>query len=114
MVDFQLEILECAVVSIDVIDRQRNMLVLIGKSILFLARLASPARRASEIGWLSDFFLSCRFVRNSLINLFLSKLKLNSVGLITISRDHINTHDKVSRKSAKIEFAKGCKQMRDL
>ena len=49
--------------------------------------------------------LSCRFVRNSLINLFSSKLKLNSVGF-TIFRDHINTHDKVSRKSAKIEFAK--------
>ena len=30
------------------------MLVLIGKSKLFLARLASPARRASENGWLSD------------------------------------------------------------
>ena len=57
--------------------------------------------------------LSCRFVRNSLINLFLSKLKLNSVGF-TIFWDHINTHDKVSRKSAKIEFAKACKQMRDL
>ena len=30
------------------------MLVLIGKSKLFLARLASQASRASEIGWLSD------------------------------------------------------------
>ena len=35
------------------------MLVLFGKSKLFLARLASQdsqARRASEIGWLSDSF----------------------------------------------------------
>ena len=56
--------------------------------------------------------LSCRFVRNSLLNLFSSKL-LNSVGF-TIFRDHINTHDKVSRKREKIEFAKGCKQKRDL
>lgn len=30
------------------------MLVLIGKSKLFLARLASQVMRASEIGWLSD------------------------------------------------------------
>ena len=88
------------------------MLVLIGKSKLFLARLASPAWRASEIGWLSDS-LSCRFVRNSLLNLFSSKRKLSSVGF-TIFRDRINTHDKVSRKPAKIEFAKGCKQKRDL
>ena len=51
------------------------MLVLIGKSKLFLARLASQARRAREIGWLSDsLFLSCRFVWNCLFNLFSSKL----------------------------------------
>jgi len=31
-----------------------GMLVLFGKSKLFLARLASEARRASEVGWLSD------------------------------------------------------------
>ena len=30
------------------------MLVLIGKSKLLLARLASQVRRASEVGWLSD------------------------------------------------------------
>ena len=30
------------------------MFVLIGKSKLFFARLASQVRRASEIGWLSD------------------------------------------------------------
>ena len=30
------------------------MCVLTGKSKLFLARLISQARRASEIGWLSD------------------------------------------------------------
>ena len=57
--------------------------------------------------------LSCRFVRNSSLNLFSSKRKLNLVGF-TIFRGHINTHDKVSRKPAKIEFAKGCKQKRDL
>jgi len=37
----------------------REMLVLFGKSKLFLARLASQdtqARRASEINWLSDSF----------------------------------------------------------
>ena len=46
------------------------MLVLIGKSKLFLARLASPARRASEIGWLSDslFVLSlCKKFFNQFI-----------------------------------------------
>ena len=89
------------------------MLVLIGKSKLFLARLASPARRRVKSAGFLILCLSRRVVRNSLINLFSSKLKLNSVGF-TIFRDHINTHDKVSRKSAKIEFAKGCKQMRDL
>jgi len=31
-----------------------GMLVLFAKSKLFLARLASQARRASEVGWLSD------------------------------------------------------------
>jgi len=37
-----------------------GMLVLFGKSQLFLARLASQARQASEVGWLSDslFLLS--------------------------------------------------------
>ena len=45
--------------------------------------------------------LSCRFVTNSLFNLFSSKL-LNSVGF-TIFWDHINTYNKVSRKPAKIE-----------
>ena len=58
------------------------MLVLFGKSKLFLARLASHARQASDVGWRSDS-LSCRFVRNSLFNLFSSKL-LNS----TLSRAH--------------------------
>ena len=90
------------------------MLVLIGKSKLFLARLASPARRASERVKSAGFLilcLSCRRVRNSLLNLFSSKL-LSSVGF-TKFRDHINTQDKVSRKPAKIEFAKGCKK-RDL
>jgi len=31
-----------------------GMLILFGKSKLFLARLASQARRVSEVGWLSD------------------------------------------------------------
>ena len=46
VVDCQLEILEFLVIYNDVIDRQR--LVLIGNSKLFLARLASQARRASS------------------------------------------------------------------
>ena len=54
VVDCQLEILEFLVISIEMLLTDRGMLVLIGKSKLFLARLASPARRASEIGWLSD------------------------------------------------------------
>ena len=44
----------------------REMLALLGKSKLFLARLASQdsqARRASEIGWLSDSFFSYFFVK---------------------------------------------------
>ena len=32
----------------------RRMLVLFGRSKLFLARLASQARRASKVGWLFD------------------------------------------------------------
>ena len=59
-----------------------GMLILFGKSKVFLARLASHARQASEVGWLSDS-LSCRFLRNSLFNLFSSKF-LNS----TLSRSH--------------------------
>ena len=57
------------------------MLVLIGKSKLFLARLASPARRASEIGWLSDslFVLSlCK----KFFNQFIFKLTQTQFGRV--------------------------------
>ena len=74
--------------------------------------LLQRGERVKSAGFLIPC-LSCRFVSNSLLNLFSSKLKLNSVAF-TIFRDQINTHDKVSRKPAKIEFAKGCKQKRDL
>ena len=91
MVDCQLEILEFLVIYNDVIDRQR--LVLIGNSKLFLARLASQARRASSWFVLS---LCVKF------NLFSSKL-LNSTlrGVHHVPGPYINTYNKVSRKRAK-------------
>ena len=73
------------------------MLVLIGKSKLFLARLASQARRVSSLFVLS---LCVKFF----INLFSSKL-LNSTlrGVHHVPGPYINTYNKVSRKWAKID-----------
>ena len=62
MVDCQFEILEFLVIYILMLLTGGGMLVLFGKSKLFLARLASQARQASEVGWLSDSLFVFRFV----------------------------------------------------
>jgi len=63
----QLEILGFLVIYILMLMTGGGMLVLFGKSKLFLARLASQARRASEVGWLSDSL----FVLSLYVNFFI-------------------------------------------
>ena len=75
----------------------RGMLVLIGKSKLFRARLASQAKRASSLFvlWLCvKFFI--QFIISKLLNSTLS-------GVHHIPGPYINIYNKVSRKRAKIE-----------
>ena len=78
------------------------MLVLVGKSKLFLPNLASQARRAREIGWLSDsLFVLSLCVKFFIQFYFRINFWIRRLVRFIVFGDHINTYNRVRQKTGK-------------